>query len=231
VSRELLRGEERGKEEPVAEITRLVQTQQDLLLNLLHEHKQEVEHKLQTKSRRFGNRQIERQFEVNTGFRELAQKALAGLEAGEVIRAKQVLEELVKGLEEHEQDLQIADASPHGWLAVSKLRSTKELPKGIRKRLVEVDKLLSQQKDKDGGVKRKFQPVPGTSTEPLYRRPQQRVSPEEALFAAAKQLRPGTCSQCQKGLHFFRECPEFWKKVQASREAKAKESQPEEGGN
>ena len=47
---------------------------------------------------------------------------------------------------------------------------------------------------------------------------------EEALFQAAKQIRPGQCSHCQKGLHFYRECLDFWSKVMESCEAKSKEA-------
>ena len=223
VSRELLRGEE-----PVAEIARIVTAQQTVLLDLFKEHKEEVDTKLQQKGRRFGNRQLEKQFELNNGFLDLARKGLNSVNSGEARRAAKHLEELVQQLESHEEDLLIADASPHGWLAVSKLRSTKELPKGIRKRLAEVDRQLSTQKDKGGDGKFAKKPggFPTQSQGPVYRRPDRRISPEEALFEASKQLRPGSCSHCQKGLHFYRECPEFWKKVNAAREAKAKDPQP-----
>ena len=205
VSRELYRGEE-----PVAEIAKIVKDQQSLLLDLFKEHKEEVDTKLQQKGRRFGNKQLEKQFEVNNGFLDLARKGLSCVQSGADRRAVKHLEELVQQLEGHEEDLLIADASPHGWLAVSKIRSTKELPKNIRKRLAEVDRQLSTQKSSgDGQFKKKSFGVPGPSAGPLFRRPDRRISPEEALFEASKQLRPGSCSHCQKGLHFYRECPEF----------------------
>jgi hypothetical protein len=50
----------------------------------------------------------------------------------------------------------LADTSPHGWLAVLKLRSGQELSKSLRKRLAQVDKDLSARKT--GGFK-KFTPV------------------------------------------------------------------------
>jgi len=228
VSRELLRGEE-----PVVEIARLVKNQQEVLLDLLKDHKEEVDSKLQARTRKFGNRQLEKQYELNASFLELAQKIKLSVEARDGERAKLHVDELIKQLEQHEEDLLIADASPHGWLAVSKIRSTKELPKSLRKRLAAVDKQLSSQRGKeDGGAKRKFPAVPGTSQQnPLYRRMERRVSPEEALYAAARQVRPGTCSHCHKEFHYYRECPEFWAKVHSSREAKAKESQPAAAGN
>jgi hypothetical protein len=217
VSRELLRGEEN-----VEEIAKIVKNQQEVLLGLFQEHKEEVDGKLQSRGRRFASKQLEKQYELNSGYLELAKKSLTAVQNREESRAIKNLEELVQQLESHEEDLLIADASPHGWLAVSKLRSTKELPKGIRKRLAEVDRLLSSQKERsDGQPKKKFAGVRAEGAGPLFKRPERRLSPEEAMFAAAKQIRPGICAHCQKSLHFYRECPEFWKKVQAAREAKA----------
>jgi len=223
VSRELLRGEE-----PVVEIARLVRGQQEVLLDLLKDHKEEVDTKLQARTRKFASKQLEKQYELNCSFLDLANKAQASVDGRDGERASLHLGELVKQLNQHEEDLLIADASPHGWLAVSKIRSTKELPKNLRKRLAAVDKQLSSQREKgDGGFKKKFQQLPGPSQQnPLFRRTDRRVSPEEAMFAAARQIRPGTCSHCHKELHYYRECPEFWAKVHASREAKAKEPQP-----
>ena len=45
----------------MVKITLLVQTQQEVLLDLLQVHKEEVETKLQQKGRKFGNRQLEKQ--------------------------------------------------------------------------------------------------------------------------------------------------------------------------
>jgi len=228
VSRELLRGEE-----PVVEIARLVKNQQEVLLDLLKDHKEEVDTKLQARTRKFTSRQLEKQYELNSNFLELAQKTKVSVEARDGERAKLHVCELIKQLEQHEEDLLIADASPHGWLAVSKIRSTKELPKNLRKRLAAVDKQLSSQKGREDGVpKRKFPPFQGQGQQnPLYRRTERRVSPEEALYTASRQVRPGTCSHCHKELHYYRECPEFWAKVHASREAKAKEPESAAAGN
>jgi len=223
VSRELYRADE-----PVAEIAKIVQDQQSLLLDLFKEHKEEVDTKLQQKGRRFGSKQLEKQFEVNSGFLDLARKGLHCVKSGAEKRAAKHLEELIQQLESHEEDLLIANVSPHGWLAVNKIRSTKELPKTIRKRLAKVDRQLSSQKERggDGAFKKKPPGFSGPGQGPLFRRPDRRVSPEEALFEASKQIRAGTCSHCQKGFHFYRECPEFWKKVNIAREAKAADPKP-----
>jgi len=83
VSRELLRGEE-----PVIEIARLVKNQQEVLLDLLKDHKEEVDTKLQAKTRRFASKQIEKQYELNSGFLDLAQKAQASVEVRDGERAR-----------------------------------------------------------------------------------------------------------------------------------------------
>ena len=221
VSRDLLR-----EEEAPAVVRKIVETQQEVLYKWLEDHKAEVDEKIQSRGRRFSNKQIEKQFQVNTGFRDLTAKLQAALEAGEVARAKDVATQLDRQLGEHEEDLIIADTSPHGWLAVARLRRGKELPKSVRKRLDQVEKELAQtqRKETQHGARpeRKFGPVQRKGQEPLVKRPDRRLSPEEVLFQAGRQLRPGTCSHCQEDLHYYRECPKFWAKVQESRKAKAK---------
>lgn len=218
VSRDLYRDD---GELPVQKIAKLVNNQQDFLVDLLSEHKAEVESKLQSRSRRFASRAIERQFEVNTGFRELATKAQVALAVGDQQRWDEFLNQLTDQLQRHEEDLIIADTSQHGWLAVSKLRTGQELPKAIQKKLARIEKELDQRR-RDGGARKKFSPVPGPSKEYSQRRGPKRQSPEEAMFAAANQRRDGTCSHCQEAYHFYRECPAYWRKVIESRAAKAK---------
>lgn len=197
-----------------------MEKQQDVLLELLTEHKAEVEEKLQLRSRKFGSKPIERQFQINAGFRDLAGKILAALHTGEAHRALELAQLLDKQLEEHEQDLIIADSSTHGWLAVSKVRSSAELPKELRKKLAQVEKELSTRTTKEyGGPKRKFPQLQQQGQDGFGRN--RRVSPEEALFIASKQVRKGQCTYCDKQSHFYRECPTFWARVN---EARAKAS-------
>jgi len=218
VSRDLFKGEEA----PQA-VQKLVESQQELLYQWLKEHKEEVDEKLQVKARRFNSKPIERQYQLNSGYKEQVSKILAALEAGEVNRARDLAESLEGQLTQHEEDLIIADTSPHGWLAVARLRRGSELPKALRKRLDQVEKELSSQKKDGGSFKKKFGQVQREDKQPLVKRQDRRLSPEEVLYQASKQLRPGTCTHCNKGLHYFRECPAFWEKVQESRRAKAKE--------
>jgi hypothetical protein len=75
------------------------------------------------KTRRFGSKQIDKQYQVNSNFRDLAQKMLLALQAGEVHSATEVCTKLLEDLDQHAEDLIIVDQSPHGWLAVAKVRS------------------------------------------------------------------------------------------------------------
>jgi hypothetical protein len=196
----------------------LVESQQEFILELLSEHKAEIDSKLQSKQRRFGNKQIEKQYEVNESFREQAEKILLKIKAGESKRAEKLTAALIKEIEEHGEDLVIADTSPFGWLAVAKVRAATDLPKTLRKRLEQVDKDLAAQRGRG-----KFSAISRQSQEPVTRRGDRRLTPEEALFQAGRQVRQGTCSHCKKEYHYYKECPAFWTKVQESRAAKAKE--------
>jgi hypothetical protein len=216
VSRELY------AEEPkkLKQLEQYVEKQQDILVDLLNDHKAKVEEKLANKSRKFSSKQLEKQYQVNQGFRDLTEKIIVSLRDKEYKLAKRTAKELDEALEEHKQDLLIADISPHGWLAVNKLRNTSDLPKTLRKPLAQVEKDLEAQKSKYG--RKKTFTVPATSAGGSGARSDRKFLPEEALSIAAKQVRTGTCSHCHKEFHYYRECPVFWAKVQEGREAKAK---------
>jgi len=67
------------------EVPRLIKQQQYFLVELLTEHKQEVEAKLQSKQTRFTSKPLEKQYDVNADFKELTEKAQAALKGeGEV---------------------------------------------------------------------------------------------------------------------------------------------------
>jgi len=218
VSRELYR----ETDPQLGKIANLLNNQQEVLLDLFSEHKAEIDGKLQEKRRRFGSRQLERQFEVVSGFKELALKTKSALEDREYKRASATVEALLEQLEIHEENLVIADTSPHGWLAVAKVRSAKDLPKNIRKRLEQVEKELSS-RSRNGGPRRRNQGFQRDGQNPVINRGNRRISPEEALFIASNQVRTGTCTLCKKEQHFYKECPLFWQKVSDARAAKNKE--------
>jgi hypothetical protein len=93
----------------------------------------------------------------------------------------------------------------------------------LRKRLEQVDKDLAAQRGKNGGARGKFSSISRQGQEPITRRGDRRLTPEEALYQAGRQVRQGNCSHCKKEYHYYKECPAFWTKVQESRAAKAKE--------
>jgi hypothetical protein len=145
-------------------------------------------------NRKFGSRQIEKQFEINSNFKDLAEKILQKVKAGQPVRATQLLEQLIQEIEQHGEDLVIADTSPFGWLAVAKVRAATDLPKSLRKKLEQVDKDLAEQRSrKNGQNRRKFSTISGAGQEPVVRRGDRRLTPEEALFQAGRQVRQGTC--------------------------------------
>jgi hypothetical protein len=109
-------------------IAALVQSQRGFLLDLISEHKAEVESKLQSRQRKFQSKQIEKQYEVNLGFKELVDKIQVKLRCGDLRQAEETLEKLSQDIEQHGEDLVIADTSQFGWLAVAKIRASAELP-------------------------------------------------------------------------------------------------------
>ena len=129
VSGELTNGVELG------EIKTLVTCQQEYIVDLLSAHKSELEAKLQGQSRKFASRQLEKQYQVNLAFKEKVSRIIQAVKKNDKQLALEEAEALAAELERHEEDLIIADTSPHGWLAVAKVRAGTELPKDLRKKL------------------------------------------------------------------------------------------------
>jgi len=216
---------EEGGAVTVEEVPKLIKQQQDFIVELLADHKQEVEARLQAKQRRFNSKPLEKQYDVNTEFKELTEKALSALKNDDKKRVKSVLKKLKKKIDTHQEDLVIADTSPNGWLAVARLRNRSELPDDLRKKLDRVDKDIWRSRNYGGPKKKpgKFQNQ-SAGSDVRTGRPQQKQSPEEMLYNASRQIRAGTCSHCKKENHFYRECPDFWTKVAESRAERAKGS-------
>ncbi len=163
----------------VEDIAGLVKEQQDFLLELLTEHKAEVDTKLQSKQRRFSSKQIEKQHKINSNFLKLASNVKSALVNKDDKRALITVEDLIGQLESHAEDLIIADISPHGWLAVAKVRAGTDLPRALRKKLEQVDRDLAAQKHRHGGPGRKLFGIQKEGQGPLIRREGRRISPED----------------------------------------------------
>jgi len=182
-----------------------------------------VDSKLQEKKRKFSSKQIEKQFDVVCGFKELCLKTKSALEEKEYKHAATANDILLEQIETQEENLIIADSSPHSWLAVAKVRAATDLPKNLRKKLEIVNKELSA-KPQHGAARRKPPQLQREGQNPLMGG----SSPEEAIFLATRNAKPGTCTLCKKELHFYKECPLFWEKVTEARIA-TKTKEP--GGN
>jgi hypothetical protein len=150
-------------------------------------------------------------------FQELVDKALSALKKGNKRKTKTTLKKLWDRLKEHQENLVIADTSPNGWLAVARLRNRSELPDDLRKKLERVDKEIWRSRSYGGPQKKFAVQSQGGGGDFRTRRLQQKLSPEELLYDASRQIGAGRCSHCKKENHFYRECPVFWTKVQEPR--------------
>ena len=210
------------QEVTVEQVPKLIKEQQNFIVDLIAEHKQEVDSKLQARQRRFTSKALEKQYEVNGGFLELVQKLLAALKRDNRRKVKTTLKKLRDQVKQHQEDLVIADTSPNGWLAVARLRNRADIPEHLRRKLERVDKEIWRSKQYGGQKKPGKLQGQGFGGDVRVTRPQQKQSPEELLYAASRQVRAGVCSHCKKENHYYRECPDFWRKVQESREERAK---------
>jgi hypothetical protein len=87
---ELSVSQELYAEEPkkLKQLEQFVEKQQDILVDLLNDHKAKVEEKLANKSRKFSSKQLEKQYQVNQGFRDLTEKIILALKEKEYKLAK-----------------------------------------------------------------------------------------------------------------------------------------------
>ena len=86
--------------------------------------KEEMEEKFKKSSVNFNQKPIERQFEVNARILALNHKIQKALKNKDYKRVKKLVREQEEELNEHEENLKIAEYSQHqhGWLTVSKIR-------------------------------------------------------------------------------------------------------------
>ena len=134
------------------------------------------------------------------------------------------------------EDLQIADISPHGWLAVTCVRNKSNLPKDLQKRIDKVNTLLDKQgrdqqhnyrgrgrQNNNSYGKRSYGPQRssyiGDSENQVRVSRGQRNSPQDLLSTLARQKRTGLCSFCSEVGHHYRECTSFWQEVKKSRDS------------
>ena len=224
-----------GQEQSLRAVKDLLRSQQQHIEELLLEQRELVEKEQGDGKHKFSQTVLQKQYEVNKGFTRLAKKIQKSLDKQQVHLAKNLTEDLINDLEEHQEDLIAADISRNGWLTVARIRNRCSLPKNILREIEKADDQIDSRRSKfrqqprqDGRISQRTQPLDreafGNSVKtfkPFNNRMQQKKSPEETLQEAARQTRAGQCSHCHENGHFFRECAEFWSKVKEVRKAHA----------
>ena len=112
----------------------------------LVDQKEEFEEKLSKSSSRFSQKPLQKQFEVNSKILALNHKIQKALKKKDYRRVKSLVQEQEEELNEHEENLLIAENSQHGWLTVSEIRGKKLLDSKLVKKMHFVDALIDKAK-------------------------------------------------------------------------------------
>ena len=218
----------------LSQFRKALDEQQEEIANLLEELRTDVDDKFDDRNKHnFQKKYLEKQFDVNHKILRLNGRVKAAVKEGNKKKAIKFLEEQQELLKCHGEDLVTADQSKYGWLTVQKLKSTSCLRPSQLKKIEKVEALIERTQPRSGsGVfnrgiqygatfRNGFQMDKGIQDQGFRtRRRMQKQSPEQAMKEAVKQSRPGVCSHCHDPGHFYRECPEFWRKALQSRKAK-----------
>ena len=197
------------------------------MCELMVEHKEEVEELVESKPT-FKNKALSKQYEFNSGLLKDLKKAKKQLKKGKEEKVHKLLDSVLEKLEEKSEDLQIADSSPHGWLAVSVLRGRSQLSKDVQKKLDRINSRLDKEKQytkpRYGGD---FTGPKGMDYKAGVRTDRQnyRQTPQELLITLGQQKKAGNCSHCSEAGHFYRECPKFWEAVAESRKVNSTQAE------
>lgn len=204
-----------------AALEELLNKQQEFLTDLVQTHREEVDEIVATKTQQFRSKGIEKQYQFNAKVSSQLGKIKKHLKKKKYTKAYEGVKSAIKLVEEHSEDLLVADTSRYGWLTVHTLRGSNNLPSELTKKVEKIDARLDKVKGstaagQHGPRANKFAPrrMAGQGGVQTWRKTQ---GPEEAIIAYAKSTRQGTCQQCNKSGHFYRECPEFWKAVNEQR--------------
>ena len=198
-------------------LEQMLNEQQEYIKDLISNHKEEVDELLASKTKSFRSKGLEKQFEFNNKVTTRLSKIKKLLRKKKISRATDAVKELLEICEDHADDLLVADSSRHGWLTVHQLRGG-TLSSDLWKKVEKIDNRLDKARPKDG--KNRPQASGGNSNRmenqnvQTWRRKQ---GPEEAMQSYSKVQRQGTCTHCSAQGHFYRECPDFWRDVNASR--------------
>ena len=131
--------EEAHRTNPVNIFRRLLSDQQENISQLLAEQRQELFEKVEkSKTHKFRQRVLEKQYEVNEEFCNISRCVQSALKKGHIEKARAKIEELTEDLEAHGEDIIAADLSRHGWLTVQRLRN-----KSVKSNFCQTVKFLS----------------------------------------------------------------------------------------
>lgn len=202
-----------------AKLEDLLNKQQEFLTDLVNSHREEVDELVAAKSQQFRSKGIEKQYLHSSKVASKLSKIKKLLKKKKYDKALDSVRAALRLVEEHNEDLIVADSSRYGWLTVHTLRGHNQLPSDLSKKVEKIDSKLDKAKSATAGQhgprQSKFYPrrmeAGGVQT---WRKKQ---GPEEAIIAFSKSTRQGNCQQCNGAGHFYRECPEFWKAVNDQR--------------
>ena len=200
----------------------MLQDQQEYIHDLINSHKEEVGELVSPRSQTFRNKGIEKQFLYNMKVSTKLKKVKSLLKKQKLNRALESVRDLLKLVEDHNDDLLIAENSRHGWLTVHQLRGGSSLSSDLQKKVEKIDSRLDKSRQQQRGDVQRYRPGKGRQDSfrmegkdvQTFRRKQ---GPEEALLSFSKTNRQGSCTHCSESGHFYRECPDFWKSVNESR--------------
>ena len=217
----------------LGDFKKILREQEKHIYDLIVDHKEEVKELVAEKQRRFRQKPLQKQFElIETVLKDL-KKIKKLIKKKKYDKAQDYLESLTDLLEEKAEDIQIADSSPHGWLAVNIVRNRSSLPKDLQKKVDKVNSRLDKsRKPQQHQYKRPYQhgqnrPRGFQVDHPdgiRTNRSDQKKTPQELITILSHQKKSGTCSHCNEAGHYYRECAKFWQAVAESRKTNAQAS-------
>ena len=116
-------------------VASLLERQQEFVHDLVADYKEEIQELLDTNSRNFRSKALEKQYTHNQKVLVKSKKILKLLRKDKVRKAKDLVKDLIGVLEDHSEDLIVADTSRHGWLTVHQLRGGDKLSSNLQRKI------------------------------------------------------------------------------------------------
>ncbi len=199
----------------VNQVKQLMDEQQNNLLQILGNHKDDIDDLVASKTKKFRKPSIEKQHQFNAQILHLLNRVKKEHKKGHSETVASLIKEALSKLENQQADLLVADQSKYGFLTVNLLRGNTELPSSIAKKVEKIESRLDKtHQDYERGKKPSKPLDTKTGGRFEHRRKQ---GPEQLLQQLQRRTREGKCSHCEQDGHFFRECPKFWQEVSDAR--------------